>query len=89
MWSRVVYVGKCSDLVVLRSCGKVDVVQLKGDKVKARNGDTVPTSRVIKSRSFVITHARPKVDRVSQGKRASDLKRSYDVVRYLDWLDSE
>lgn len=55
---------------------------------KARYSGAIPTGKVIKSRSFVITHARPKVASVHKNTRDTKVKVRRDAELYLAWLDS-
>ena len=50
-------------------------------------GESVPTSRVIKSRSYVITNPRPK-HAPSKSTRSTKVTVRYDVEKYLAWLSS-
>jgi hypothetical protein len=48
----------------------------------------IPTSRVIKSRSYVITNARPKIESVHKNTRSTRVSIRRDTALYLAWLDS-
>jgi hypothetical protein len=50
-------------------------------------GNAVPTNKVIKSRSYVITNPRPR-HAPSKSARSTRVSLRYDVDKYLAWLES-